>query len=79
MSHTPHELAEEFPDDHEKLHQLKLSNDHFNRIADAYHQINREVHRIEAEIEPASDLVLEELKKKRLALKDQINAIIHTH
>ncbi len=77
MTHTPHELAEEFPDDHDTIHKLKMANGHFSKLADDYHEINREVHRIEAEITPASDLALEELKKKRLALKDQINAMIH--
>lgn len=77
MTHTPHELAEEFPDDGEALHQLKVSNAHFGKLADEYHEINRKVHRIESEIEPASDFTLEDLKKKRLVLKDQINLMIH--
>ena len=29
MSHTPHELAEEFPQDVDKIHALKVSNPHF--------------------------------------------------
>ena len=77
MTHTPHELADEFPDDGEALHQLKVSNAHFSKLADEYHEVNREVHRIESEIEPASDFTLEDLKKKRLELKDQINLMIH--
>lgn len=76
MVHTPHELSEEFPDDQEAIRILKMSNGHFTRLADSYHEINREVHRIETEIEPASDLALEELKKQRLALKDQISGMI---
>jgi uncharacterized protein YdcH (DUF465 family) len=77
MTHTPHELAEEFPDYLETLHQLKMSNAHFSKLSDEYHEVNREVHRIESEIEPASDFALEELKKKRLVLKDQISSLIH--
>ena len=76
MSHTPHELAEEFPDDHQVLHALKVSDPHFAHIADTYHEINRRVHRIESLIEPATDEVLNELKHKRLTLKDEIAAII---
>ena len=72
MSHTPHELTAEFPEKVEKLHQLKLSNAHFSKLADQYHEVNREVHRIETDVTPASDDTLEELKKKRLWLKDQI-------
>ncbi len=77
MTHTPHELAEEFPDDHDKLHALKLTNGHFNKVADEYHDVNRKIHRVETEIEPASDLALEEWKKKRLALKDEVSLMIN--
>lgn len=76
MSHVPHELHEEFPEAAEALHALKTSDAHFSRLADEYHTINREVHRIETDVEPASDEVLEDLKKKRLHLKDQIAAML---
>ena len=76
MSHVPHELAEEFPDAAEKIHELKLSDARFARLADAYHEVNREIHRIEAEIETTSDAYTEEQKKKRLALKDELAAFL---
>jgi len=76
MSHVPHELHEEFPDAGDALHKLKVSNAHFAKLAEEYHEVNREIHRIEAEIEPASDEVTEDLKKKRLHLKDQIAAML---
>ncbi|MEM9631409.1 MAG: YdcH family protein [Pseudomonadota bacterium] len=76
MSHVPHELHEEFPETTETLRALKANDAHFSRLADEYHAINREVHRIETNVEPASDEVLENLKKKRLHLKDQIAALL---
>ncbi|WP_422375532.1 YdcH family protein [Roseibium sp.] len=76
MSHVPHELHEEFPEAAEALHHLKINDAHFARLADEYHTINREVHRIETDVAPASDEVLEDLKKKRLHLKDQIAALL---
>lgn len=76
MSNTPHELAAEFPDDHALLHELKLSNPHFVTLADRYHEVNGEIHRIEAGIETPSDEYAETLKKKRLALIDEIAAIL---
>ena len=76
LSHTPHELNAEFPEKAAKIHQLKTSNAHFAKLADEYHEVNREVHRIETDVEPASDDVLEELKKKRLWLKDQIAGLL---
>lgn len=76
MSHTPHELAAEFPNDHEVLHQLKLNNAHFVTLSARYHEVNGELHRIESEIETPSDSYTETLKKQRLALIDEIAQIV---
>lgn len=76
MSHTPHELAEEFPDKAELMSQLKQSDAHFARLSDEYHEINRTVHRAETNIEPMEELAEVELRKKRAALKDEIWAIL---
>ncbi|HPE49326.1 MAG TPA: YdcH family protein [Hyphomonas sp.] len=76
MSHTPHELTEEFPEAADKIHELKESNAHFARLADEYHALNREIHRIETDLEPASDEHQTELRKKRMALKDEIYAML---
>lgn len=76
MSHVPHELHEEFPEAADALHKLKTSDAHFARLSEEYHIVNREVHRIETDLEPASDEALEQLKKKRLHLKDQIAALL---
>lgn len=72
MGDTPHELRAEFPDKIERLHELKISNADAARLMDDYHDLNREIHRIETNVAPAADETLEALKKKRLALKDQI-------
>lgn len=76
MSHTPHELAEEFPDHVQSMHELKSSDAHFARLMDEYHEINRAVHRAETDIEPTDDLHMAEMRKQRLALKDQIRAAL---
>ncbi|WP_037308182.1 YdcH family protein [Ruegeria halocynthiae] len=76
MSHTPHELAEEFPNKVELMSQLKQSDAHFARLADEYHEINRLVHRAETNVEPMDDLAEGEMRKKRAALKDEIWAIL---
>ncbi|MEM1004212.1 MAG: YdcH family protein [Pseudomonadota bacterium] len=76
MSHTPHELAEEFPDKVDLMSQLKQTDAHFARLADEYHEINRDVHRAETNVEPMEELAEVELRKKRAVLKDQIWAIL---
>ncbi len=76
MSHVPHELHEEFPEQAARIHELKGSNAHFARLADRYHELNREIHRIESDVEPTSDEFAEQLKRERLALKDEIFALL---
>ena len=77
MSHTPHELHAEFPEHSDKIHALKVANAHFAKLFDAYHEINREIHRIETDVTPASDETLEELKKQRLHLLDEISGMLN--
>lgn len=78
MSHTPHELADEFPDQKDKIHDLKLSDAHFARLAEEYHEINRAVHRAETNVEPTDDLHMSDMRKKRMRLKDQISAALQS-
>lgn len=75
-AHTPHELADTFPQDAAALHRLKLTDAHFARLAERHHQVNRAIHRIEAGTEAASDARLETLKKERLTLLDTIAAML---
>ena len=77
MTHTPHELAAKFPHLKDKIHDLKMSDHHFANLADKYHEVNREIHRIEVEVEAASDVRTEDLKKERIHLLDEISAILN--
>lgn len=72
MGHTPHELAEEFPEHADKMHNLKESDAHFAKLFDDYHEVNRAVHRAETNLEPMEDLAEANLRKQRAALKDEI-------
>ena len=74
--HTPNELTKIFARDRELVTRLKQEDAHYARLADEYHEVNRQVHRIEAETEAASDERTEALKKKRLALLDEITLIV---
>lgn len=76
MSHTPHELAEEFPNHVDKMHKLKLENAHFAKLFDAYHDVNRAVHRAETGLEPTDDSHETALRKERGRLKDEIYAVL---
>lgn len=72
MSHTPHELHDEFPQLADRISQLKQSDRHFARLADEYHSLNRAINRAEINVEPVDDLTEVGMRKKRAALKDEI-------
>ena len=76
MSHTPNELSEEFSDRVDQMSDLKQSDAHFAKLFDDYHEINRAVHRAETDVEPTDDLHMAEMRKQRLAIKDEIWAML---
>lgn len=76
MSHTPHELAEEFPELVPQMTTLRQTDKHFAKLSDDYHIVNRALHRAETNVEPTSDDHMVEMRKERLALKDEIYAYL---
>lgn len=71
-----HDLIHELPEHKERIHQLKISDEYFAKLFEEYHELDHEILRMEEGIETPSDDVLEELKKKRLYLKDQLFSMI---
>ena len=67
-----HDLLHELPEYKDKIHAMKTSDAHFAKLFDEYHEVDHEVRRIEQGVETPSDDYLEEVKKKRLALKDEL-------
>jgi len=74
-----HELEQEFPDLKGAIQQLRSNDTHFARLCDEYKRIDGDVTRIEEDKEPVSDFDLEEMKKKRLRIKDQLYAILRSY
>jgi hypothetical protein len=71
-----HDLIHELPEYRDRIHDLKVTNKRFANRFEKYHDIDHEVLRVEEGIENTSDEYLGELKKKRLALKDELFAMI---
>ncbi|MCK9554087.1 YdcH family protein [Aquamicrobium sp.] len=76
MSNTPHMLRDEFPDQMDAIHALKVKSPEFARILEEYDEVNDQIHRAETRIEPVSDEAEVALRKQRLALKDKIAAAL---
>ena len=74
MSHTPNELVEFFHAD--TLRQAEANNPHFTKLSAEYHTLNREIHRGETNVEPMDDMRLEDLRKQRLALLDEMRSML---
>jgi hypothetical protein len=71
-----HDLIHEFPEHRDRIHQLKMGNEHFAKLFGQYHELDHEIRRIETGIETTSDNFLEDEKKKRLHLKDELFRMI---
>jgi hypothetical protein len=72
MSVEHHDLIHELPELKDRIHELKMSDAHFRRLFDEYHELTREVEKMEDEITPVSSQVEEGAKVRRLHLKDEL-------
>ena len=60
---APHAIHEEFPNDAERIHALKVSDAHFARLLDEYDSVNDEVAGAESRQTPMSDEAEQALRK----------------
>jgi len=76
MSVEHHDLVHELPEHRERIHALKLSNAHFAKLFDEYHVVTKEVENLENLGSPVTDENIEDQKKKRAVLKDQLYSML---
>lgn len=74
-----HDLVSELPEHKDAIHELKVSNNHFARLLSEYNELDKDILHAEEEIDPTAEAELEEMKKRRLALKDELFAMIQEH
>lgn len=79
MTLEKHDLIHELPEYREQIHQLKQSNARFAKLFEEYHEVDHEVHRIETGAETPADSYLEDRKKVRLSLKDQLFSMLREY
>lgn len=72
MTHVPHDLAADFPEHTQRIHDLRESNGHFQRLYAEYCDVNGAVHRAETRIDAISDEAEHELRQRRAHLKDEL-------
>ena len=76
MAVEHHDLLHEFPQFKNQIHDLKVSNHHFRRLFDEYHELTSSVKKMENEVTPVSTQTEEEAKMRRVHLKDQLFAML---
>ena len=72
MSVEHHDLHHEFPELNDRIHELKMSDSHFRRLFDEYHELTRDIEKMEDEVTPVATRTEEEAKKRRVQLKDEL-------
>ncbi len=76
MSNPQHDLAVEFPQFKDKIHSLKTTDNHFKRLFGEYEDVCAELHRAGEGAGGIDDEHAEELKRKRLTLKDKLYCML---
>ena len=76
MSSNPNDLASDFPGREQDIHTLKTTNGHFAKLFDSYDELNRTIHRFETRVEPTTEEVEEEMKRRRVRIKDEIMTML---
>ncbi len=71
-----HGLVQEFPEYKEQIHSLKVSDPLFAELFEKYENLDKEIYRIEMQIENTSDEYVEGLKIKRVKLKDRLYTML---
>ncbi len=67
-----HELHSEFPEMRDAIEVLRASNAQFARLLASYHRLTGKVEDLEEHDMPVSDFTLEDMKKQRVKLKDDL-------
>ncbi len=73
-----HDLAHEFPEYLPKMRSLKTSDPYFSSLFTQYDTDNHSIRNYEQGLGVISDEALEDLKKRRLKVKDEIYQILKT-
>ena len=65
-----------FPEYRDLITRLKTSDNHFARLFDKHNELDQKIKNMESHIEPGSHEDVENLKKEKLLLKDQLYSVL---
>jgi uncharacterized protein YdcH (DUF465 family) len=76
MSVEHHNLIHEFPELKARIHELKVSDAHFRRLFDEYHDLTREIEKMEDEVTPVATHTEKDAKLRRIHIKDELYRLL---
>ncbi|MGH8735997.1 MAG: YdcH family protein [Burkholderiales bacterium] len=79
MQILPNDLDHEFPEFSGVMHQLRQRDPALGNLCDHYDRVNGAIVQIEKNGKPVQDTEFEEMKKKRLRIKDEIYRALLAH
>lgn len=65
-----------FPEFRDLITKLKVEDAHFSRLFDEHNELDQRIKNIETNIELGTPIEVENLKKQKLRLKDELYAIL---
>lgn len=65
-----------FPEYRDLISRLKGHDVHFTRLFDKHNDLDQRIKNMEAQIQPSTQPEIENLKKEKLLLKDQLYVIL---
>ena len=76
MSVEHHDLIHEFPQLKDRIHDLKVGDSHFRRLFEEYHELTRNIEKMEDEVTPVATHTEEQAKVRRVHLKDELYRLL---
>ncbi len=67
-----HDIHHEFPEMLDAIEALRAGNAHFAKLYGSYHRLTGKVEDLEEHDMPVSDFTIEDMKKQRVKLKDEL-------
>lgn len=67
-----------FPEYRELISKLKTEDLHFSKLFDQHNDLDQQIKNMESRLISASEFEIEQLKKEKLRLKDELYALLRS-
>ena len=67
-----HDLLHEFPEHEQQISELRDTDETFRALMEEYNWLDAQIRNLEEHDQPVSDSHMEELKRRRVHLKDRL-------